>query len=458
MAELTVAFEKMQLLNINNLDEIDFESNVEYDEYDEHDEYSHIEEHDDTGYQSPHTDEHNKFNLFFRKTLNKPLLTAEDEIHLAKELEAGKQQIIQALEKISTVYIKKVPLDTIKWDEIGNLIVNLECISAQRHLLEHTRTQHTSHPNGMEPSRRSHLGEAIPSIGAENRGRELGVACVATQHSSFSWDANTPACDGEVELSELDVLLQQIRQGHRRMQMAKNQMVESNLRLVTQMAFKHKNIGLPMMDLIQEGSIGLMKAVEKFDYHRGCRFSTYACWWIRQSMLRALADQGRTVRIPAYVVAIINRINKLYIRLIQQHGRPPTRTELAEAAEISESEMMDAYKYAENIMSLDMHIDEEEMTGMMDLIASEEFPHPDAEATTKVAKEQLDEVLKILGQRAAQILRLRFGFDDGNPKTLGQIGAMLGITRERVRQIEFDALNRLRHPARRRIVRELLEN
>ena len=273
----------------------------------------------------------------------------------------------------------------------------------------------------MEPSRRSHLGEAIPSIGAENRGRELGVACVATQHSSFSWDANTPACDGEVELSELDVLLQQIRQGHRRMQMAK-------------------------------------KAVEKFDYHKGCRFSTYACWWIRQSMLRALADQGRTVRIPAYVVAIINRINKLYIRLIQQHGRPPTRTELAEAAEISESEMMDAYKYAENIMSLDMHIDEEEMTGMMDLIASEEFPHPDAEATTKVAKEQLDEVLKILGQRAAQILRLRFGFDDGNPKTLGQIGAMLGITRERVRQIEFDALNRLRHPARRRIVRELLEN
>ncbi|MBC8461819.1 MAG: sigma-70 family RNA polymerase sigma factor [Deltaproteobacteria bacterium] len=446
MTEVTVAFEKMQLLNSNDLDEIDAvaseakqsESNAEYDEYDE---YSYIEKHDDTGYQSTHTDEHNKFNLFFRRTLNKPLLTAEDEIHLAKELESGKRQIIQALEKISTVYIKKVPLDTIKWDEIENLIAYLECISAQRHLLEHTWTKHTSHPNCAKPS------------------RELGVACIATQHSSFSWDANTPACDGEMELSELDVLLQQIRQGHRRIQMAKNQMVESNLRLVTQMAFKHKNIGLPLMDLIQEGSIGLMKAAEKFNHRKGCRFSTYACWWIRQSILRALSDQSRTVRIPAYVVAIINRVNNLHMDLIQQHGRPPTRTELAEVAGISESQMIETYKYAENIMSLDMHIDEEEeMTDMMDFIASDEFPRPDVEATAKVAKEQLDEVMEVLGQRAAKILRLRFGFDDGDPKTLGQIGAILGITRERVRQIETDALNRLRHPARKRILRELLED
>ena len=437
MFELTVVFEEIQQLNINNLDEIDTvaseakqsESNVEYDEYDE---YSYIEEYDDTHYQCSCTDDYNQFNPFFRRTMDKPLLTAEDEIRLAKELEAGKQQIIQALEKIPTVYIKKVPLDTIEWAEIENLIAHLECISAQGHLLEHTRPQHTSHPN---------------------------IVCVATQHSSFSWGENIPTCDEEMELSELDVLLQQVRQGHRRIQMAKKQMVESNLRLVTQMAFKHKNIGLPLMDLIQEGSIGLMKAAEKFNHRKGCRFSTYACWWIRQSILRALSDQSRTVRIPAYVVAIINRVNNLHMDLIQQHGRPPTRTELAEVAGISESQMIETYKYAENIMSLDMHIDEEEeMTDMMDFIASDEFPRPDVEATAKVAKEQLDEVMEVLGQRAAKILRLRFGFDDGDPKTLGQIGAILGITRERVRQIETDALNRLRHPARKRILRELLED
>jgi len=290
---------------------------------------------------------------------------------------------------------------------------------------------------------------SIPLLTADD---EVNLARCYEQGREAETSLRDPISVTKMTDDELELRRRRVIDGER----ARQRLIQANSRLVVHIAKKYTNNGVPFMDLIQEGNLGLIRAVEKFDYHRGYKFSTYATWWIRQAITRALADQARTIRVPVHMSEQISKLTAVTRRLEQQLGRDPQLDEIAAEMEMSPRRVEQIMEIAQRPLSLEMKVGEEADSELGDFIPDDDTPEPTEQAGRELLREEIEAVLNSLSRREAQVLELRYGLLDGTPHTLEEVGERFGVTRERIRQIETKAIRRLRHPTRSKKLRDYL--
>ncbi len=371
-----------------------------------------------------------------------PALTLDE---LKKKLIArGKQRGSLTYEEINSAFDA---LDDVNPDEIDGLFeeitaAGIEIIDEQKEEKPDEEEQEEPIPDGLS------LDDPVRMYL-----KEIGRVPLLSMEQEKSLAMRIEA--GELELSKngtADVAL--VADGEE----AKRQLTEANLRLVVSIAKKYVGRGMLFLDLIQEGNLGLIRAVEKFDYRKGYKFSTYATWWIRQAITRALADQARTIRIPVHMVETINRLIKISRQLLQELGREPSVEEIAEAMALTPEKVREVMKISQEPISLETPIGEEEDSHLGDFIEDQEAVAPAEAASVMLLKEKMQDVLQNLTERERKVLVLRFGLEDGHQRTLEEVGQEFGVTRERIRQIEAKALRKLRHPSRGKALKDYWSN